>query len=323
MHTLNINENLDAFALRDAEDIFGIIHRQRSLEVVTRNTATESVQAMLCSSASEERVLRTLRCAINIWLDLGLKSGKAQLGRPEWILNQSLQDFTLASMQEVVMGTQPSTLTEQQLPGDLTAASLDNYHGFAISWTHDLTAHLSIDWKQRVLTVYEHKIFAYNHIRFKSEGLPVPDQLYEEVIDTLNLLFPFQDVPTRKLLDRHHMAFYGLGLCGRPRKLLLNDYHYWRGRIADIYQISQSVPGGFQQLLVGEDGRNYMSAFTFWITVAAGVVAVVGLGLGVTALVYSVKQYELGLQQYTLSVIQLCIDPSVSSQLPEICSAHT
>ncbi|KAG6354576.1 hypothetical protein INS49_004594 [Diaporthe citri] len=135
-----------------------------------------------------------------------------------------------------------------------------------------------------------------------------PYQLFEEAIDTLNLMFPFQNEPTKKILEKHDIAFYGLGLCGRPRKLLLNDYHYWRGRIADIHQIFQGPPIGIQQLLLDDEGKNFMSTFTFWVAFAAGVVALLGMGLAIASLVYSIKQYELGLKQYEVSIVQACGD---------------
>lgn len=202
----------------------------------------------------------------------------------------------------------------------MTAASLVNNFGFCIEWTHDLTAHLSIDWKHKILAVYEHKILASNHVRFGTCSLPVPDQLFEEVTDTLNFIFPFPDSATKKLLDRHNIAFHGLGLCGRPRKLLLNDYHYWRGQIGNLYQITQGPAVGVQQLFLDDDGKNFASTFNFWIAAAVGLLTVMGMAIAIASLVYSVKQYELGLVQYELSVAQACVDSSsVRKLVPHLC----
>lgn len=49
------------------------------------------------------------------------------------------------------------------------------------------------------------------------------------MLGTLNLLFPFRDLATKQLLSREHeQPLYQLGGCGRPRKLDLADYEYFR-----------------------------------------------------------------------------------------------
>lgn len=219
------------------------------------------------------------------------------------------------------MVVEPLRLVDRRLD-DLTAASLCSRHGYSIRWTHDLCQHLSIDYQRNILTVYEDKIAAHNHVREGTDALPVPDQLFEETIDTLNLLFPIQDEPTKKMLEEHDIAFYGLGLCGRHRKPLLSNYRYFRGRIADIHDVFQTPPTGMRQLLPDSEGKNIMSTFTFWVAVAAGIVAVFGMGLAVASLVYSIKQYDLGVKQYKLSIIQACGDSQVREKLPQLCSSY-
>ncbi|KAL1857441.1 hypothetical protein Daus18300_010414 [Diaporthe australafricana] len=238
-----------------------------------------------------------------------------------WASNETLKDKITYNFETTVRGVLSGELVERQLQEDLTAASLCSLYGYSLYWTHDLSDHLAIDWQHKVLTVYEDKIVAYNHVRAGTATLPVPDQLFEETIDSLNLLFPFQNDPTKKILEKHDMAFYGLGYCGRPRKLLLNDYHYWRGRIANIQQIFQTPPIGIQQLLLDDEGKNFMSTFTFWVAVAAGVVALFGMGLAVASLIYSIKQYDLGLRQYELSIVQACGDSYLRERLPRLCSS--
>lgn len=320
----SIRENLDIFALRIPEDIFDVVQRLVESETLTRDLAFEAVQKETSSSPyTEDRILRTLRSAIYLWLTIGLDPQIRQTGRPlTWDSGHTLTDKMTSHFNNDVSGIEPPELVERQLQEDLSAASLCDHYGFSIYWTHNLSEHLTIDWKHKILTVYEDKIVAYNHVRAGTASLPVPDQLFEETIDTLNLLFPFQNKPTKKLLEKHDVAFYGLGLCGRPRKLLLNDYHYWRGRIADIHQVFLGPSIGIQQLLLDEEGKNFIPTFTFWVAVAAGVVALLGMGLAIASLVYSIKQYELGLKQYEVSMVQACGDSYVRAKMPKLCSGQ-
>lgn len=215
---------------------------------MTRDRASKAIHNETTSSPhNEDQILRTLRCAINLWLTIGLGPQIRHKGKSfTWDSNDTLRDIITSHFDNNVMGIEPSELVEQQLQEDVTVASLCDHYGFSIYWTHSLSQYFTIDWKHRILTIYEDKIVAYNHVRAGTASLPVPDQLFEETIGTLNLLFPFPNEPTKKLLEKHNMAFYGLGLCGRPRKLLLNDYHHWRGRIANIHQIFQTPPVGIQ-----------------------------------------------------------------------------
>lgn len=123
-----------------------------------------------------------------------------------------LKDAVSLLFQDNTVGQPPSRLNLQKLPADLTVASLIEHHSYSVEWTHDLTNHLHVDRDHKILTVFERKILAHNHVRFGTASLPVPDQLFEEVIDTLNLLFPFQDDATKRILAKDNIAFHGLGL---------------------------------------------------------------------------------------------------------------
>lgn len=320
----SIKQNIDIYALRRPENIFDVVKRLVQSDIITKDHAFDAVYNTAPSSSyTEESILRTLCCAVNLWLTIGIGPRTRHTGKPfAWDSSNTLRDKIASHFDNNVKGVETAELTEQQLQQDVTAASLCDYYGFSIFWTHDLSEHLTVDWQHKILTVYEDKVVAYNHVRAGTTSLPVPDQLFEETIDTLNLLFPFQNQPTKKLLEKHDVAFYGLGLCGRPRKLLLNDYHYWRGRIANIHQIFQTPPVGIQQLLLDDEGKNFMSTFTFWVAVAAGIVALFGMAIAIASLVYSIKQYELGLKQYEVSIVQACGDSYVRAKMPKLCSVQ-
>lgn len=314
-----LSENLDVFALASQEELLPLVQALRQRGDVSRDEALALVRKSSSVCHDDERVMRTLRCAVNVWLNISMGPNPLRRQPLEWGPAQTLKDAITSLFQDDVTGQMPEKLLQQQLPNDLTAASLVKNFGFDIQWTHDLKAHLSIDWKHKILTVYEHKILAYNHVRFGTSALPVPDQLFEEAIDTLNLIFPFQDGDTKRLLKKHDMAFHGLGFCGRPRKLLLNDYRYWRGQVGNLYEITQGPALGVQQLFLDDDGANVVSSFNFWIAVVVGLLTVVGMAIAIASLVYSIKQYELGLVQYELSVAQACVDSSVRERVPHLC----
>lgn len=317
-----IRRNTDMYALRAPEDIFDVVQRLAELKDVTKDNAFKAIREKPPSVPyTEDHVLKTLRCAINLWLTVGLGPEIRHTGKPfRWDDSDTLRQTISSHFEVNVRGTDLSTRVELQLQEDTTAVSLRDYYGFEILWTHNLSQHLSINWPHRTVTIYMDKIVAHNHIRGGTSSLPVPDQLFEETIDTLNLLFPFQHKPTKKMLESYDVHFYGLGTCGRPRKLLLGDYHYWRRQIANIHQIFQGPPIGIQQVLPGDKGENFNSAFTFWVAVGAGVVAVFGLALAIASLAYSVKQFELGLKQYELSIVQACGDTFVLARMPQLCS---
>jgi hypothetical protein len=101
--------------------------------------------------------------------------------------------------------------------------------------------------------------------------------------------------------------------------LELEDYYYWRHRVADLGHILRSPAIGLQQLRLDKEGNNMLQISTFWITAAVGVVTVISIAVAVGATVYGVKQYNLALRQYRLSVAEACLDPAAREQLGEFC----
>lgn len=320
----SIRDNLDIYALCNPEDIFTVVQKLAQLKTVTKNEAIKAIQGTPSSAYTEDCKLKTLYCAIDLWLSIGL-GPRLRHSRKffSWDTSDTLKEKVTSYFDDTVRGIEPPNLVWQELQEGFSAASLCNHYGFSISWTHNLSEHLAINYDQKALTVYEDKIVAYNHVRAGTASLPVPDQLFEEAIDTLNLLFPIHDQPTKKILAKDSVEFYGLGLCGRPRTLRLKDYHYWRGRIAKINQIFQTPPTGLQQLFLDNEGKNLMSTFTFWVAVSAGVIALFGLALAIASLVYSIKQYELGVKQYEVSIVQACGDSYVRARMPKLCSGES
>ncbi|KAK4171870.1 hypothetical protein QBC36DRAFT_294930, partial [Triangularia setosa] len=152
--------------------------------------------------------------------------------------------------------------------------------------------------KHRTITVYEHKIVLYNHLRFSTASSFIPDSVLEEAIDTLNLPFLSQNDSPKRLLAKHKKLFYGLGFCNRPCKFSISDYSVWRSRITDLVFISKGAPVGIQQLWLDRTAENLLQFATFWIATAIGIFTLASITLGVASVVYAVKSYDNGLKQY-------------------------
>lgn len=317
----DIDQNSNLFSLHSSKDMLNLVQELRKLGA--DESTSEAYSHCLCalhqnccppgSYLNDERLPRTLRYAMKIWLNISLQPRSDPHKTLSWDPQQRLQDVVapLFGQDQILQAFSQSV--HQNLSEKLTASILIEKYGFHIVWTDTLTQHLSIDWKQKILTVYEHKIVAYNHLTFDKESLPVPHQLLEEVIDTLNLLFPFGDGPTKKLLAKNGIPFYGLGSCGRQRKTSVDEFHYWREPIGRLNEMTEGPSP------VDEESRNLISRFNFWIALAVGGVTVVALAIAVVALVYSIKQYQLDLKQYELSVAQACLDATVRRLVPHIC----
>jgi hypothetical protein len=167
--------------------------------------------------------------------------------------------------------------------------------------------------------IYEHKIFLWNELRFRKYSL-LPLNLVEEVLDTLNLLLPFNDYHTAKFLkaQKRH-ALYSLGWCGRGRLRDLNQYQYFKDRISELSDIVKSTPTGLPQLKLDQGGRNVMDFLNFWVALLVGIFTIFGIAFGTASLVLAKYQYDIAVVQYKLSLAQACVMPNATSLFPQFC----
>jgi hypothetical protein len=199
-----------------------------------------------------------------------------------------------------------------------TMAHLVNYYGFRIYWTSNLLEHLSISWKFKILSIYEHKICLWNHI-VCGKDTPVPRFVFEEALDTLNLLFPFDDAGTKSLLQKEGVSFYSLGLCGRDRVLDLNKYQHWRAPLERLVELQSQPPSGLSQLRWNKDGRNALQFATFWIATTVAVLTIFSFAFGILSTMYAKKGYDVAMLQYELALAQACAAEGSALQLPSFC----
>lgn len=305
---------------------------------VPRDVLLQQVQAELCNLNAEATIPPAIdiwplvRASVYLWLGLDVQKGddfirithtEAGAGSTHSLVWH--EDVSLRSLMESHFTSTPlskatsigSPRVEAVNPM-FTMVHLVNYYGFRIYWTSNLAEHLSISWKFKILSIYEHKICLWNHI-FCSEDTPVPGPIYEEALDTLNLLFPFDDAGTKSLLQKEGVNFYSLGLCGRDRVLDLNKYRHWRAPLKRLVELQSQPPSGLSQLRWNKDGRNALQFATFWIATTVAVLTIVSFVFGILSTIYAKKGYDIAVLQYQLALAQACAAEGAALQLPGFC----
>ncbi|CAG7564391.1 unnamed protein product [Fusarium equiseti] len=315
-----LHQNNDSFVLSTPEDICKIIQLVQPIRTTTKQQMLQAVRRGFPGQFyNEDRLQRSVDFAIRLWSTINL--GSLDLGHQgllPWQNGQTLQGLVYSRFR-ASQGTNNRRQSDSRIDSHLTAENLVNNYGYAIVWTHNLDDHLAIDWKYKEITVYEHKIHLCNHLRFPDSAI-IPEDIIGEAIDTLNLLFPFQDDTTKRFLDKEKKLFYGLGFCNRSRKLELDDYRFWRDKIEDLDYILRQPAVGLHQLRLDRGGNNMLQISAFWITTVLGLITFVSTAFAIGLTVYGVKQYNISLKQYELAVGEACLDPAVKEQLKKFCS---
>ncbi|KAI1326044.1 hypothetical protein F5Y16DRAFT_376189 [Xylariaceae sp. FL0255] len=303
----------------DVTAIIGHLTSQQDA-MPSRKEYLEIVRSYLPSSASEAAVHstgdRTLRMLLTLDVRVGSRSTEpispVQTAVIDWVGDDSLSEAIANHFMS--NSSNPSDMVTGRIDPSLSLPYLCSYRGFRIFWTSNLSEHLSINWKSKIVTVYEHKAFLWYHLR--NSGNPIiPRPILEEAIDTLNLLFPLCDDLTRKFLAQNGKEFQDVGYCSRPRDMCLDlgKFHVWRDRVAELAGIMNEDPKGLKQLLLEKDGRNLLPFVTFWVAIAVAFLSLVNIPFTVVSMLYTVKQYQLALAQ-------ACADPSMQDVLPQYCS---
>ncbi|KAJ8127022.1 hypothetical protein O1611_g6615 [Lasiodiplodia mahajangana] len=155
----------------------------------------------------------------------------------------------------------------------LSLAYLCNDRGFKVFWTLNISEHLNIGWKSKITTIYEDKVFLWNHLR-NSKTPIVPREILEGAIDTLNLLFLLNNRLMTTLLAQNGKECQGLGYCSRPRDLCLDlgKFNIWKDHIAELVEVMNEEPIGLKQPTLEKDGRNFLPFITFWVVIYVGVI---------------------------------------------------
>jgi hypothetical protein len=120
----------------------------------------------------------------------------------------------------------------------------------------------------------------------------------EEALDSLNLLFPFGDVDTKRLLTKDgQLGIYRSGYAGRMRELNISRYQVWRDSLEDLLTISRNPPlalwkelaTGYKQL--AESRKNSLMEWSaFWVTIVA-FITLITVPCSILQTTYAMKAY--------------------------------
>ncbi|KAI0486780.1 hypothetical protein F4859DRAFT_466893 [Xylaria cf. heliscus] len=287
--------------------------------ILTRSSYIASVKAQFPEPTSEtiitnygERALRMM-LGLDIRIDsrgIGSRAGSSTI---DWGDSTSLAEAIENHF--VSDGHHTRGMITGRIDPSLSLAHLCTCRGFKVFWTSNISEHLTISWKSKIITVYEHKIFLWNHLRSSTSSI-IPRPILEEAIDTLNLLFPLNDRPTTTFLAQNGKDFQGLGYCSRPRDLCLDlgRFNVWRDRIAELVEIMNEEPKGLKQLALEKDGRNFLPFVTFWVAIAVALLSLLSIPFTIVSMFYTIKQFDLALAQ-------ACADPDTRDALPQYCSS--
>ncbi|KAF2176937.1 hypothetical protein K469DRAFT_733156 [Zopfia rhizophila CBS 207.26] len=248
----------------------------------------------------KDSIQQLLELSVRIWLTINVNSPSIVIG-PTMAHEMPLrwpQSISLASLignQFTKDNAGMRSTKRTRLDRSFTASYLVNVCGMTLRWTDTLTDHLRSNASKETLIVYKHKICLVNHLEAATE-CPIPKDVLEEALDSLNLLFPFGDASTKKLLAGEGLhEFYRLGNCGRERQLDVSRYEYWGNELDDLVELFRSPPRTWKQLAT--DRRNKLEWAAFWITVMVAVLTLVSIPCNIIQATYSVKAYHATLAQ--------------------------
>ncbi|KAI0460538.1 hypothetical protein F5B21DRAFT_12676 [Xylaria acuta] len=286
----------------------------------TRSSCIAATRAQLPGPNSETVAMSYGEQALRIMLSLDIRiNSRGGIGSQTRSSTIDWRDGT--SLAEAIEnhfvndGHRTRGMITGRIDPSLSLAYLCTYRGFKVFWTSNISEHLSISWKSKIITIYEHKIFLWNHLRNSTTPI-IPRSILEEVIDTLNLLFPLNDRPTTTFLAHNGKDFQGLGYCSRPRDLCLDlgKFNVWRDRIAELVEIMNEEPKGLKQLALEKDGRNFLPFVTFWVAITVALLSLLNIPFAIISMTYTIKQYGLALAQ-------ACAEPNARDALPQYCSS--
>jgi hypothetical protein len=320
--TATLERFQDAFAIRSLDETLALLPDLKSVSSMSKDDALRFVKQRFRSGSADDddAVFRSIDLAIRLWLPLEIRSSNYRqfgrivvlvtphVSRVDWKGNVSLKELV---QNHFVKPESDQSTSRTRIDPAFTMAYLVSVYGIRVYWTHNLADHLAIDWRNKVVTVYEHKICLFNHLHYAGESV-LPKKVLEEALDTLNLLFPFLDGPTSEFLSRQGKPFDSLGYCNRPRLLEMDKYVYWRDKIEDLIDLFNEPPRGLRQLKLDRTGRNLMQFSMFWIAAIVAVLTVFSIVFGSVQTVYAIKQYKL-------AIAQACSVPGAASQLPQFC----
>jgi hypothetical protein len=287
------------FAAQSLDSVFEVIH------AVRENSATEYAGVLISLSnkfpnATRDAIRRSVELSVRLWLTINIHhsdifTGPIAAGDTplDWAQDESLEQM-LRRQFGLRVQLQRQRETTKYDPA-LTAAYLVNTCGMRLRWTDDLASHLSYDSKRRMLTVYRHKACLINHAD-NHRGCPIPRDVLEEALETMDLLFPPWDNATKQLLIRERQeSFFKLGCRKGNRNFDVAHYQYFGEALEHLMYSFDKTPRTWKQLAF--DRRNKLEWSAFWMTVFVAILTLVSIPCNIIQATYSVKAYNVAVAQ--------------------------
>ncbi|KAI8945402.1 hypothetical protein F4801DRAFT_568387 [Xylaria longipes] len=179
---------------------------------------------------------------------------------------------------------------QSRLTHRLTVANIVKYTEIEVQPAEFLWKHLYYNSNLNVLYVFWEKQWLLDALALTKKQppqIPIPTQVIEETIESLDYLFPAYEQRTTDYLEKNGINLDDENGC-RGVRPALKDFALYNSRLIDIAYEFLNPPRDWRS--IWKDRRNPMQFWTFWlgllifiITVVLGVVASVlaGLQLGV------------------------------------------
>ncbi|KAF5483963.1 hypothetical protein CGCF413_v014484 [Colletotrichum fructicola] len=217
---------------------------------------------------------------------------------PNWPDNKTLCEYaaivfnagklSLPSSSSVVPEPDASEVAgiQSRLTHRLTAVNIKKYTRINIKETQFLPNHLKLYETYEYTTLYVFRDMRWLLDAVKMENFPVPKEVIQETIDTLNYLYPW-DRATMKLLKREGVNMHDFQdpIPDRPR---FRDFKYYKPRMVDVAYEFLNPPKSWTT--IWKDRRNSMQFWTFWLGL---LIFFFTLGFGVAATVLAVLQLDV------------------------------
>ena len=196
-----VRHHQQLFAVQDFDGILAVI------DIIRTHAAKPcrellSILSLQYINVALDSVRRSMELAIRLWLTLNVHTVDIRVG-PETTEEDPIDWNLDLSLEELLKNQFPKRTInndrENPLRFDtrLTAAYLVNICGMKLQWPDDIASHLNFDLNRLVLTIYRHKVCLKSHL-LSSEKSPISKELLQEILRTMDLLFPFGDDATRK-----------------------------------------------------------------------------------------------------------------------------
>ena len=287
------------FAAQDFDGTISIIQRLRTEPSRSYGDIVHDLSSQFLNM-TPEAIRRSLELSVRLWLtfnthsaDIAVGSISAEESPTDWA-----QDVSLDKLLHDRFARQTQSHSQQSQPSfdpGLTAAYLVNTCGLTLHWTNDIGSHLDFDLKRLVLTVYRHKACLISHLE-SPHGCPIPSGVLRETLNTIDMLFPFGDEATRRLLVKEgQSSLYTLGIHEAHPSLELSYYKYFGVELGRLMEAFDKTPRTWRQLAL--DRRNKLQWSAFWVTVMVAVLTVVSIPCNIIQATYSVKAYHATLAQ--------------------------